>query len=101
MPTDKSRLSVTLTPEARAALERLSQASGLAASQFISSLVHDSIPVIDATAKAFEMARTQPEKAAQLLSAELVRAQVMIAQGKLELDQAVARPKLRRRPTHD
>lgn len=101
MATDKPRLSVTLTPESRAALERLSEASGVAASQFISTLVHDSIPLIDATAKAFQIARTQPQKAAELLGAELVRAQILAAQGKLELDQAVSRRKLRKRPSRD
>lgn len=98
MATIKPRLSVTLSPESRAALERFSEASGIAASQFITGIVHDAIPVIEAMTESFRIARSQPERAAELMTAQLLRATTMAAQVKLELDDAATAPKPRRRP---
>jgi hypothetical protein len=98
MATTKPRLSVTLSPESRAALERLTAVSGVAASQFISGLVHDAIPIIEATAKALEVAKSQPQKAADVLNEQLVRTLAKATQGQLELDQAIQERKLRKRP---
>lgn len=98
MATTKPRLSVTLTPESRAALERFSEASGIASSQFITSIVHDAIPVIDAMTESFRIARSQPERAAELMTAQLLRASSLAAQAKLELDEHTSIPKPRRRP---
>jgi len=98
MATIKPRLSVTLSPESRAALERFSEASGIAASQFITGIVHDSIPVIDAMTESFRIARSQPERAAELMTQQLLRAATLAAQAKLELDEVKTAPKPRRRP---
>lgn len=98
MATTKPRMSITLSPESRAALERLSAVSGIAASQYISGLIHDAIPVIEATAKALEIAKRQPQKAADILNETMVRAVGQIAQQQLELDEAIKQRKLRKRP---
>lgn len=97
--TDRPRrLNVSLTPESRAALERFSQVTGIAASQLIRSVMHDAIPVIDAMTQALAVVKTSPQKAADLMSEQLLNASVKAAQGKLELDEAVKEKKLRRRP---
>jgi hypothetical protein len=98
MPTVKPRLSVTLSPESRAALERFSAVSGIAASQFISGLVHDAIPVIDATTEALRLSKSQPQKAADLLNFQLARTVAAATQQQLELDEAIKQRKLRKRP---
>jgi hypothetical protein len=99
MATTKPRMSITLTPEARAALERLSVVSGIAASSYISGLVHDAIPVINATADALALAKKQPQRAAEIMNEQLVRVVGLAAQGKLELEEAVEkRKRMRRRP---
>jgi hypothetical protein len=97
MPTTKPRLNVTLTPESRAALERLTEASGIAASQFISRIVHDAIPVIDATAKAMKMAKANPHRATELMHEVLTEAQSEMGQVQIEFEEQ--RKKLRRRPS--
>lgn len=101
MPTTKPRLNVTLSPESRAALERFSKATGVAASQFVGSLVQDSIPVIDAMTKAISEARTAPRKAASTMGTALNDALIQAMQAKLDLDEHVHGKKLRRRPRRD
>lgn len=93
-----SRLNITFTPEGHAALERLADCTGIAISQYVAMLVHDSIPVIDAICNALAVAKKSPQQAADIMNSELVRALQMAAQGKLELDEAVKQKKLRMRP---
>jgi uncharacterized protein (DUF1778 family) len=99
VPTKNPRISVTLTPESRAALDRLSDVAGVSASSFIGSLVHDAIPIIEATTRALVAARTQPQKAAEILNEQVVKANMVIAQHQLELDQAIKSRKVRKRRT--
>lgn len=99
MPTKKPRLAITLTPESRDSLERLTQASGIAASQFVSSLLHDSIPVFDAMARSFLEAKKSPQRAAQIMGEMMSGASVELAQHQLAFERAVKKKrKLRRRP---
>jgi hypothetical protein len=93
-----TRLNITFTPEGHAALERLAETTGIAISQYVASLIHDSIPVIDATCNAIALAKKSPHQAADIMNSELVRALHMAAQAKLDLDDAVKEKKLRRRP---
>lgn len=97
MPTKNPRISVTLTPEARDALDALSVAAGVSASSFIGGLVHDAIPIIEATTRAIAAARTQPQKAADILNEQVVRANLMVAQEQLELAEAIKVRKMRRK----
>lgn len=93
------RMSITLSSESRDALERFSEASGIASSQFITGIVHDSIPVIDAMTESFRIARSHPERAAELMTQQLLRASTLAAQAKLDLaEEMAARRKPRRRP---
>jgi hypothetical protein len=101
VPTKKPRLNITLSPAARSALERFSQISGIAASQFISKIVEDSIPVIDSMTAAFEVARKSPIKAAQIMSDMTHVAMVNVAQESLAFEAEVRKPRLRKRPTRD
>lgn len=99
MPTTKPRLNVTLSPESRVALERFSQVTGMASSSFIAKLVHDAIPVINATADAIEIAKRSPAKAAALMNQAVVGGITEVVQAQLELDQRTRiGKKLRKRP---
>lgn len=92
------RLSVTLSPEARAALERFTEATGIASAQYVSGLINDAVPIIEATARALNLAKQQPQKAATILNEEIVRAIGLASQAKLELDEVGKRRKMRLRP---
>lgn len=98
MPTMKPRLSVTLTPESRAALERFSEVSGIAASQFIRSIVDDAVPIIDAMTRAYETARKSPARAVGIMESEFVRTMAKAAQSQLDLEVAKKEKKIRQRP---
>lgn len=101
MPTKKPRLAITLTPESRDALERLTQASGIASSQFVSQLIHDSVPVLNAMAAAFAEAKKSPMRAAEIMRDALGEAHIDVAQHQLALDAAISKKKkrkLRKRP---
>jgi uncharacterized protein (DUF1778 family) len=97
MPTKLPRISVSLTPEAKAALDALADAAGVSASSFVGGLVHDAIPIIEATTRALVAARTQPQKAADILNEQVVKANVMLAQQQLELADAIKVRKMRRK----
>lgn len=99
MPTKKPRLAITLSPESRAALERLTEASGIASSQFVSQLVHDAVPVLDAMTRSFIAAKKSPQRAAEIMQELLIDAHVEVAQHQLALDGVKKKKrKLRRRP---
>lgn len=100
MPTKKPRLAITLTPESRDALERLTEVSGIAASQFISQLVHDAVPMLQGMTRSFEIAKKSPQRAAEIMSEMLGGVAVEVAQHQLAFDAAVKKKKrkLRRRP---
>lgn len=98
MPTKKPRLAITLSVESRAALERFSRVSGIAASAFVAGLVEDAIPVINATTDAIEIARKSPAKAAAAMNSAVVTGVTQVVQAQLELDAAVKERKLHRRP---
>lgn len=92
------RLYVTLTPPTREALERFTEATGIASSQFAAQILDGAVPVIEATTEAFRLAKRSPERAADLMRDVLSSAMVSAAQEKLELDEASKSAKLRKRP---
>ena len=94
----QTRLNVSLTPESRAALERFSASTGIAAAQLIRSIMHDAIPIIDAMTQAMSIAKTAPQEAADLMTSQLLSATAKATQASLDLDEASKEPKLRRRP---
>jgi hypothetical protein len=97
-PKAKTRLSVSITPESRAALEQFSEVSGVAMAQFISSLVHDSVPIIQAMTQAYKVARSSPRQASSIMETQFLRTMADAAQTKLEFDEAAKTPRLRKQP---
>lgn len=98
MPAKLPRISVSLSIEAKAALDALSAAAGVSASSFVGGLIHDAIPMIEATTRALAAARSQPQKAADILNEQVVKANLLMAQQQLELDKAIKERKVRRMP---
>lgn len=94
----RTRLNVSLTPESRAALERFSEATGIASSQLIRSVMHDAIPVIEAMTEAMAIAKTAPQQAADLMTHQLLTASARAAQLNIELQDTVKQKRLRKRP---
>lgn len=96
----RDRLAVTLTPESKAALDRLQASGGMAAASFVSVIVHESIPAIEALAHTFENAKKSPREALEKMRDVAASVLVNSAQASLDLDDAVRpRRKIRRRRT--
>lgn len=93
MATDpRKRIAITVTPEVHAALARFTEATGVAGASYIASILVDMLPIIDATTRAIQLAKQQPQQAANILETELGRAIVMAGQASLDL-QAVSKNK--------
>ena len=69
MPTTKPRLAVTLTPEARATLNRLARVTKQPASRIVTEVVEAALPVLEQTASTMEALQFKTAT----LSAELRR----------------------------
>lgn len=95
----RDRLAITLTPESRAALKRLQDTGGMSASSFVSSMIHESVPVIHALAESFERAKKSPVEALEVMREAAHTALFHGAQATLELESAQRVSKLRRRRT--
>lgn len=95
----RRRLAVTLDADSWAALDRLSNAGGMAASQFVAAIVQESRPVIIAMAESFEKAKKSPKEAIEIMRQAADLALVQGAQASLDLGGAVRRRKLRKART--
>ena len=92
---------MSLSEDAKAALDRFTTTTGIASSQFIGQIVDGAIPVIDATTEAFRIARNSPNAAAGHMAEVLNRAMIAGAQEKLELDVLAKTKPLRKTPRRD
>lgn len=103
MPTKLPRISVSLSTESKAALDRLSEASGIASSMFISQILDNAIPMVEAMTRAFLEAKKSPLRAAEIMQEAMTDAHVELAQHSLALDSAITKKKrkMRKRPTRD
>lgn len=101
MANIKPRISVSLSDDAKAALDRFTSTTGIASSQFVGQLIDGAIPVIDATTEAFRIARSSPQAAAAHMSEVLNRAMIAGAQEKLELEAAAKTKRLRKTSRRD
>lgn len=74
MVTRRRRFSIPVSDRCRAALERVSAASGASVAAYVEKLLDDLVPTMEATAKALEAAsKARPLVALEDLEAELTR----------------------------
>jgi hypothetical protein len=85
MPRPRNRLNVTLSADVMRALTELSQASGIAASSFVASVMNDSLPVIEAMTQAFTQAKKAPQKAAETMNEAMQKTVLESIQASLAL----------------
>lgn len=97
VPTKRPRLNLTIEPETYAALHRLAEASGVAATSWANNLLNDSVPLLDAMAEAFRVVKTNPQRSAHIMAELANKATLQSAQASLELREE--KPKLRKRGT--
>jgi uncharacterized protein (DUF1778 family) len=81
MPTTKPRITVTVSHETKAVLDRLSEASGQPASKFISELLDEGCHAIfSQMIEALELAKNKKTEAWDVLNSALSKAQYQGAQ---------------------
>lgn len=97
MPTKKPRMNLTIEPETKAALDRLAEASGIAATSWANQFLNDSVPIMDSMSEAFSVVKSNPQKASNIMRDLMQGAMVKGAQASLELSEE--KPKLRKRGT--
>lgn len=95
----RKRIALTVSPEVHSALMRLTDATGIAAASYVSNLLEDALPVIDATTRAMQLAKQAPRHAASIMDSELGRAIVMAGQASLDLNDATGKGRRIRRTT--
>ena len=81
-------MTISLSPEVRAALHDLTEVSGVPASQYIAHLLEDSLPLIQATVKALAKASKSPEAALGIMARELEKTVSMGLETQYELQKA-------------
>jgi len=97
MATRVPRINVAFDAETRDAIMECSEASGMSASQLVSTLMQGSLPVIKAMTEAFRAAKTDPSRAVTMLKNLADTATAIGAQTSLELEEARTLVKHRRR----
>lgn len=81
----RHRLSLSISPELKHALDELNAATGVAAASFVGEIIEGNIPMILALAEAARKAKAEPAKALELMQRYLIEAAQEVDQTQLEL----------------
>lgn len=81
----QNRIALTVSDELRAALNRLNDATGVAASSFITEIIESSIPMINGISEAAEAAKAEPAKALRIMQKSMFEALHDISETQMEL----------------
>lgn len=85
MPTKLKRISICLPPEVEHALNDLREASGIAPASFITQIITESLPMIQAVAQANRAAKHDQAEAFDVLQQALAAAMHNGSEAQLEL----------------
>jgi len=89
---------ITIDPETRAVLERLSKATGLSMAGYVRQMLRHSVPLLERLADAAEIAAKQPAESLAAMEEVLGDAAVNTAQLQIDLGKKKNRPALRKTP---
>lgn len=79
------RLTLSISPELKHALDELNAATGVAAASFVGEIIEGNIPMILGLAEAARKAKAEPAKALELMQRYLIEASQEVDQTQLEL----------------
>ena len=83
----RHRLTLSISPELKRALDELNAATGVAAASFMGEIIEGNIPMILALAEAARKAKAEPAKALELMQRYLIEAAHEVDQTQLELEE--------------
>ena len=94
----RHRLTLSITPELKHALDELNAATGVAGASFVGEIIEGNIPMILGIAEAARKAKAEPAKALELMQRYLIQASEDVDQTKLDLaeQQTKLRPFIRK-----
>lgn len=73
MPTKLKRISISLRPNVEAALNRIHKVTGQSPAIYVSSLISETLPLIEATAEALEIASKNKKKSAKIMGDAMLK----------------------------
>ena len=81
----RHRLTLSITPELKHALDELNEATGVAAASFVGEIIESNIPMILGIAEAARKAKTEPSRALELMQRSMMEALHGVSEVQLEL----------------
>lgn len=81
----RHRLTLSITPELKKALDELNEATGVAAASFVGEIIEGNIPVILGIAKAAKKAKAEPARALEIMQRSMMEALHGVSSAQLEI----------------
>ena len=81
----RHRLTLSISPELKHALEELNEATGVAAASFVGEIIEGNIPMILGIAEAAKRAKEGPGRALEIMQRAMVEALHGVTETQLEL----------------
>ena len=96
MPTKLPRIGLTVSPQLHAALGELRRVSGMSSASFLSSILEESVPMIEAVTESFKLAKSGVRAPLEPMKDVLAKAMVAGAQVSLDLHKPVKPKRIRK-----
>lgn len=81
----RHRLTLSITPELKKALDELNEATGVAAASFVGEIIESNVPMILGIAEAARKAKDEPARALELMQRAMLQALHGVSEVQLEL----------------
>lgn len=81
----RHRLTLSITPELKNALDELNEATGVAAASFVGEIIESNVPMILGIAEAARKAKDEPARALELMQRAMLEALHGVSEVQLEL----------------
>lgn len=81
----RHRLTLSISPELKHALDELNEATGVAAASFVGEIIEGNIPMILGIANAARMAKAEPARALEIMQRSMFEALNGVSTMQLEL----------------
>lgn len=81
----RHRLTLSITPELKKALDDLNEATGVAAASFVGEIIESNIPMIRGIAEAARKAKEEPARVLELMQRAMLEALHGVSEVQLEL----------------
>lgn len=81
----RHRLTLSISPELKHALDELNDATGVAAASFVAEIIEENIPMIRGIAEAARKAKEEPGRALELMQRAMFEALHQVSEVQLDM----------------